>query len=43
VQLLVQSKDVRIESKDKYGRTPFSYAASGRHETVMNLLEVRRE
>jgi len=37
VKLLLE-KGAELESKDKYGRTPLSYAAWNGHEAVVKLL-----
>ena len=38
VQMLIERKDVDINSKDKYGWTPLSLAAMNGHEVVVRLL-----
>ena len=32
-------KGAELETKDKYGRTPLSYAVEGRHQAVVDVLE----
>ena len=37
VKLLVERDDVKADSKDRYGRTPLSWAVEGEHEAVVKL------
>jgi ankyrin repeat protein len=39
VKLLINAGKVDINSKDRYGQTPLSWAAEGGHEAVVKLLQ----
>ncbi|KAL4939040.1 hypothetical protein BDV06DRAFT_199717 [Aspergillus oleicola] len=39
VKLLLETKQVDIDSKDEIGNTPLSYATENRHWAVVRLLQ----
>ena len=43
VKLLLNGKEVQVDSKDKNGRTPLSWAAAKGHEAVVGLLLERED
>ena len=41
MKLLAAHADIKMDTKDKYGHSPLSYAATDRHEAMVKLLVPR--